>query len=472
MTTKTCKACRHEKSTDEFRWRPSDERYEARCRKCEAAAEKARYDVKHGKVPRLDGDVFDAGIANVPDRTVADKVERKKASEEKRQEFNRRMAQTAGELAEVADGARKGVSEEVLDYLLKLSESEAAFGNRRIARSVSLSLAHELLGIRMFKKAADQWLSGRIAPAGYAARPRPARVDQLDRTLVVGLSDLHLGARLSEIDNPVGFRRTEESRRLAYICTQALDYKPQYRSRTRCKLLLNGDLIQGMLLHDMRDGAPLVEQEAIFWHLLGQFVARLADAFPLVDVHCSPGNHGRDKLRHPGRATSSKWDGHEWEMMYALSRMASGLKNVTFDLPFRAVTLVDLYGKTLAVTHGDTEVPLGNPTTQHDRNVAQLQKIAATRSLGCEPDAWFVGHFHSAALMPGRPTVVYNGMLVPPDGHARTMGYIDKPTGQWIWESVRGHVVGDSRFVRVGPEQDADETLDRVLEPADFPEAA
>lgn len=437
------------------------------CRTCEAADARARRKRDKPTEPLA----FDADVANVPDRGGRDKAERKAASEGKRQEFNRLMGQTLQDVHDVAAGTREQLSPETFDYLAKLSESEAAFGNRRIARSTAISLAHELLGIRMFRAAADAYFSDKVAPAGYAARKKaPPAVGELDRTIFAVLSDLHLGADLSGVDNPEPFRRTEEARRLAHIVAQVLDYKRQYRDRTRCALLLNGDLIDGMLLHDLRDGAPLTEQMAIFWHLLSQAIERLAAEFPRVDVYCQAGNHGRDKLRHPGRATSSKWDGHEWRMMYALSRMFTAVPNVHFDLPFRAVSVIDVYGQKLALTHGDTEVPLGNPTTQHDRNVAAFQKIAASRILDCEPEAWVVGHFHSAMICPGRPTVVYNGMLVPPNGHARTMGYIDKPTGQWIFEAVKGHVVGDSRFVTVGREQDRDATLDAVLSPLQFKE--
>jgi hypothetical protein len=475
MKTKTCKGrCGRDLPIEDFELRTDTGKRRSKCGRCiwqdradREASAKTRLASDHEP---LRADDFGANVANVPDRGAADKAERKQASTEKRQEFNRKMAQVHADVHDVAEGGREDLSGETIDYLATLSEAERRFGNRRIARSTAISLAHEMLGIRMFCKAADTYLSGKIQPTGYAKRSRPAPAPgELDRTLSIVLSDLHLGARLSELEHPTPFRRQEESRRLAHVVDQTLSYKPQYRARTRLKVLLNGDVIQGMLLHDLRDGAPLTEQMVIFWDLLSQAIARFSADFPLVEVHCQPGNHGRDKLRHEGRATSSKWDGHEWRMYYALSKMASGLPNVTFDIPFRAVSLIDYYGQTVAMTHGDTEVPLGSPSTQHDRNLAQLQKIAATRSLHCEPTAWIIGHFHSGCIMPGSPTVIYNGMLVPPDGHARTSGYVDKPCGQWLVESVRGHVVGDMRYVRVGIEQDSDASLDEVLRPSAFP---
>lgn len=475
MKTKTCKGrCGRDLPDEDFELRKDTGKRRAKCGQCiwqeradrEASAETRQKASDH---EALTPDDYGAAIANVPGEGAVSS----KASAEKRQEFNRKMAQVHSDVHDVANGTSPDLSVASVDYLATLSEAERRFGNRRIARSTAISLAHEMLGIRMFCQAADTYFTGKISPAGYAAgsaqrRPIPAP-GELDRTVSIVLSDLHLGARLSELEHPTPFRRQEESRRLAHVVDQTLSYKPQYRKRTRLKVLLNGDVIQGMLLHDLRDGAPLTEQMVIFWDLMSQAIARFAADFPQVDVHCQPGNHGRDKLRHEGRATSSKWDGHEWRMYYALSKMAAGLPNVTFDIPFRAVSLIDYYGQTVAMTHGDTEVPLGAPSTQHDRNLGQLQKIAASRSLGCEPEAWVVGHFHSGCIMPGSPTVIYNGMLVPPDGHARTSGYVDKPCGQWLIESVRGHVVGDMRYVRVGLEQDRDAGLDQVLRPSAFP---
>lgn len=478
--TKTCRRCSHHGRVGTnlpvsafSRHLGEKDGLQAHCKICQAEDQKKRRETLRqerlkSEFSALAPDDFSVGVGNVPE-TPTQAAERSRASEEKRQEYNRKMGETLGAVRDVASGVERDLPPETVEYLAILSEQERRFNNRRLARSTAISLAHELIGIRWFKKAAETYFSNRVAPAGYAARKKaPPPPGELDRTLVVGLSDLHLGAELSGVDNPQPFRRLEESRRLAHVIKQALDYKPQYRDRTRCLVLLNGDVIQGLLQHDLRDGAPLTEQMVVFWHLMREGIGLLSASFPRVDVECQPGNHGRDKIRHPGRATSSKWDGHEWRMYYALSMMFSSVANVSFAIPLKAVSLVDLYGSTLAVTHGDTEVSLANPSTQHDRNVTELQRLAASGLLERRPDAWFIGHWHSAMVCPGTPTVVYNGMLVPPDGYARAQGHIGKPCGQWIWEATKGFPVGDSRYIFVGPEQDRDESLDRVLTPPKF----
>jgi hypothetical protein len=232
--------------------------------------------------------------------------------------------------------------------------------------------------------------------------------------------------------------------------------------------MLNGDLIEGLLMHDFRDGAPLTEQKVVFLKYFERFVGECARAFPRVRVFCQPGNHGRNLVRHPGRATSSKWDGVEWEMMYSLSRACSQLKNVTWDLPFRAVGIVDLHGQNLLLTHADTEVAIGHPDTKAAQNRAVIDKINATRIYGVEFAAAAFGHYHTGRYLPGHPRLIFNGMLVPPNGHARTKGYIGESCGQFLWEAVEGHAIGDVRFIEVGRSQDTDEKLGTLIEPFRF----
>ncbi len=416
---------------------------------------------------------FEVGVGNLGE-TPAQAAERSQASKEKRQEFNVRMGEFASALHGAAERAAEEGTDEAFDDLPphlgtfqgRLAEQERRFGNRRIARSVSIAAAHEALALRQFKAAASEFLSDKVVPTGYAARgpwQKPTK-----RTVVMLLSDLHLGANLSELDNPVPFRRVEEARRLEFLLRQLLDYKIQYRDVTELLLLLNGDMIEGLLGHDMRDGAPLTEQKIIFWRLFRLFIGFCAQQFPSVLVVCQPGNHGRDKMRHPGRATSSKWDGHEWQMYWALKEMCSGLPNVRWDIGFRAVSVVDLYGSKMLVTHGDTEVPIGPPSTKHRDNLAAIDRINASRIYGCEFEVAVFSHYHDPLFRPGRPSIVYNGMLVPPNGFARGYGYIRETCGMFMWEAVEGYPVGDVRFVEVGVKQDMDNRLGDLLPPVDF----
>lgn len=395
---------------------------------------------------------FDVGVGN--DGRIDPK-----AAKEKRQEFSKAMGEYAGKLRANELNERDG------HYIGGLAEQERRFQNRRMARTVSLAAAQEALNMRLFKAAAEEYLSGKITPTGYAARPKARAVR---RTAVLFLSDLHLGSDMGAQDNPLPFGAWEEARRLEYIVRETLDFKPQYREQTELLLLLGGDLIEGSLGHDLRDGAPLTEQKVIFWRHFRTIIGLFAQQFPKVRVVCQPGNHGRDKVRHPGRATSSKWDGHEWQMYYALSMMASDLPNVSFEIPFRAVSIIDLHGSNLLLTHGDTEVKLGDPDTQASRNMTVLDRINSTRIYGVDFQAAAFGHFHKPRYQPRNPKTIFNGALVPPNGYARSEAYIGEPCGQFLWEAVEGFPVGDVRFLEVGPSQDRDERLGQLIKPFRF----
>jgi len=485
MTLRTCTTCKQALSSASFSPRGNGKR-RGSCKACRSARERARYDVGADKAAEDDRKVladaaararrlasdtealrpedFDVGVGNDGKRDP-------RASAEKRQEFSRAMAGVASELRTGAVAQSEGgdvrdaMSPDSGSYIGKLAEQEARFGNRRLARSISLAAAQEALALRSFKDAARQFLSDKVVATGYARKAsKPCK-----RSAVLLLSDLHLGAELSSLDEPMPFRAVEESRRLEYVVRQLLDYKPQYRKDTEAVVLINGDIIEGALGHDLRSGLPLTEQKVIFWRYFRSIIGVVAQQFPTVRVICQPGNHGRDVVRHPGRATSSKWDGHEWQMYYALQEMCSGLRNVTWTLDFRAVSIVDLHGAKLGLTHGDTEVKLAHPDAGAAKNAAVLDRINSANVYGVQFAAWAFGHFHTPRFHPRNPRAIYNGALVPPNGHARTSGYLGEPCGQWLWEAVEGFPVGDLRFLEVGRSQDEDSKLGAIIAPFRFP---
>lgn len=377
----------------------------------------------------------------------------------KQQEFTEEMGALKDHLR---DGSGDGPH--LASFVKNLAEDEDRFINRRLARSVSISVARDELSLRRFEQAAALYLKDKIQPSGEALKPVIAsRV--LKRVVNILLSDLHFGAELVPSDNPTPYTALEESRRFGKIIGEVCDFKPQYRSDSVLHCYLNGDLIEGLLLHDMRDGAPLTEQCVAFWKYLGAALQAWSAAYPKVLVEFQPGNHGRNVLRHPGRATSSKWDGYETQLAIGLSMMCSGLPNVTFKgCGFNhrmAVSTVDLPGGSrLCLTHSDTEIKLGDPDTKAAQNFSELANVNATQRYGHAFDVFAFGHFHKGRLQLCQGfSVIWNAALVPPNGHARTSGYARERCGQWLWESVEGHPVGDLRFLEVGPSEDRDASL-------------
>ncbi len=415
-------------------------------------------------------DEFATGVAN--DHRPGARQASSEAAREKRQEFNQQMGEFATDLRDAVSGSSAGrgsvgelLPERHAPYIAKLGEQERRFGNRKWSRSIAIAEGHEQLSREAMAYVAQKYFREKITPTGYACLPKAANPR---RTVALLLSDLHLGSELDSMDEPVSFTAIQEARRLEFLLRQFCDYKPQYRDQSEALLIINGDIIEGQLMHDFRSGSPLAEQKAIFWKYFQAFVAYVAQQYPSVRIVCQPGNHGRDKVRHPGRATSRKWDGHEFECYFALREMCRGLLNVTWQIDFRAVSAVSLYGSTLGVTHGDTEVKFGHPDGAAKSNQRELDRVNATSIFGHWFDAWVVGHYHTPRYHPGKPGVIYNGALVPPNGHARANGYIGEPCGQFLFESVEGFPIGDVRFIEVGTSQDNDERLGTLIKPFRF----
>lgn len=379
------------------------------------------------------------------------------ATKQKRQEYNRNMSRVAGIVRD-----RDPV--EVARYLSNLAEDERRFVNRRRARSVALGSARETLFVRQFEELAGRLFRGKIVAGGYAAKRRSAPPAKRIANLL--LSDLHVGANLAPEESPEAFGFVEARRRLAKITIDAGEFKSQYRDHTHLNLYLGGDVIEGNLGHDQADGAPLAEQCAAFVRMMVDVVAHLAAAFPSVSVYCQSGNHGRNKLRHEGRATNQKWDSFESVLYQGIRAATAHLPTVEWHIPKAPVCVVPLFDRHLLLTHGDTELKIGPPSTKANTVEVAINKLNANLTYGKHIDLLAFGHFHDPTVKYfARSAFVANGALVPANGHARTSGYGDTPCGQYLWESVPGFALGDVRYLRVGQAEDGDASLDRVVKP-------
>jgi hypothetical protein len=383
---------------------------------------------------------------------------------QKKQEFNRTMGHVADLLRDVAAGETPDPenAKRCANYIAQLTADEAIYLNKRLARAVSLGHAREMLFLQRFEHIAAKAFQGKITPQGYATK-RSAKPTK--RICTLHLSDLHVGATIDGAEFPEGFDFHNASRRLARLALEAADFKRQYRDHTTLHLLLNGDVIEGLLGHDQADGAPLSEQCVAFTRFAADVIAYLAAAFPQVHVFCETGNHGRNKLRHEGRATNQKWDSTETVLYKFLERLFRDVGNVRFSIPKSQEIVIPLFDKHMLMTHGDTALKLGPPDTKAELYEAALNRMNGNLTYGAHIDLLTIGHYHTPRHMIfKRGEAVVNGALVPPNGFARAMG-AETPCGQWIWESVPGHAFGDARYLRVGPKDDADASLDAVVAP-------
>lgn len=375
---------------------------------------------------------------------------------EKKQEYNANMGKFGKALREMGADPKS-----MAEFISLTAEQENRWLAKRLSRSVSIGAARELLMQRQFEQMAMrvQWP---LRPEGYA---RQEKAVIPSRGVLLGLSDLHIGANLPAYENPVGFNFLSASRRLASLTYECGDYKPQYRDHTELTYAVIGDIVEGLLGWNDADNAPFAEQQVACCFMLAQSIEYLAARFPKVLVVCETGNHGRNKLTHPGRATSSKWNSQEYVIYKFLERQCWNLKNVRFQIPLGPNAIVDMLGKRGVFSHGDTEHALQSPSTKANTWRAAIDRLNSTGEAGGPVDVFFAGHFHDPAIIPhGKATAIANGALVPGNGHSRSSGFSSQ-CGQWLWEYTAKHAFGDNRFLRVGIEEDADTSLDSIISP-------
>lgn len=354
---------------------------------------------------------------------------------------------------------------EILGALSRRAQEVEQRDSLARGRSVALTLARD-----------ENFLQQLIAAVGKVSKdklvvPRyqPKKKVKADRILNLLWSDLHFHSLLDPREVPIAFGPQEEARRLAALCVQAADYKRDHRDETTLVINLAGDIIQGMLGHDPRDGAPLAEQYAAALYLLKQAIGFLAGEFRRVELHCVPGNHGRNIARHIGRATHQKWDSIE-NMLYSALKVAfMDVPNVHFDIPYRPYAIYDAFDSKILVTHGDTVIRPGNPASSIDVKGLrqQIHEFNIPRKDADRVSLFCVGHVHTASLihLAGKMIFMSNGALVPVDPFAQSVGIFDTTCGAQMWESVPGKVVGDSRFVVVDEEDDKNKNLDKIIKP-------
>lgn len=292
---------------------------------------------------------------------------------------------------------------------------------------------------------------------------------KISRAISLVLSDLHFGSDIKkEETGKLDYGRIEESRRLARVIQETLEYKPQYRAETELNLLILGDVIQHQL-HDPRDGAPLAEQAARAIHLLSQAIGQCVARFPKVKVIFATGNHGRNTARHHGRATNQKWDSIETIIYFALKNAFRTSPNITFDLPLTPFAEYKVFGKKVFVTHGDGVLNVGYPGSNiNTKSIeTQINKINAALPDSEEYVVFVLGHVHTGAVihLGNGSVVITNGPLVPSDQYAVSIGLMEAACGQQLFESVPGFPVGDIRYIKVSIDDDKNAELDKLIQP-------
>ncbi len=299
-------------------------------------------------------------------------------------------------------------------------------------------------------------------------RPKPLRTWQDPAETVVLLSDLHLGLEVDEQEVPgAGYDWRIAARRVALVCEQAAQFKPQHRERSALRLLLGGDMIEGELhgrspridfLAQQVDGARQILTSAIDY---------LRGHYAQVDVVCVPGNHGRWAHRGPGRATDQKWDSLVTTLYRGLEAIFRDCPDVSWTIP-RApwAEWSAPGGERCMLTHGDTVINAGNPGVAITPGRIADRVRAANASRVGEDRIRVLAHGHThvpyATQTDDGVYLVGNGCACGTGPFAQSIGVFGSNPVQVMWEAVPGHPVGDVRFVQLRA-ADTREDLEQIV---------
>lgn len=347
-----------------------------------------------------------------------------------------------------------------------LPKDRATVGEVKELRKKFLATERELETRELFIERMEQALS-QIKPIKVVPYKPKDAYKPVKRVVNLLLSDLHFGSDLDARETGHNWGKVEEARCFARIVKNICSYKRQYRSETKLVASIIGDVIENEL-HDKSSAAPLHEQACRAIHLLTQGIARFSENFPEVEIIYAVGNHGRDMSIHHGRATSQKWNALETTIYYAVRKACANLKNVKFIQPMTPWATYEALGHKIYVTHGDTNLNVGNPgNTISIRSLeTQINRLNSSLKDDEKYAVFAIGHVHLAlsTQLPNGAFLFMNGPLVPPNSFAQTFGIMRSPQNQVMWETTEDYPVGDQRFINAaGAETDA--SLDAIIQP-------
>ena len=322
--------------------------------------------------------------------------------------------------------------------------------------------------IKSFKESLD---SNPIQIHKPAKAPKSKK--DLKRSIVVHFSDTHYGCNISagELNGSNEYNWTIAARRTAFVIDQAVKYKSQHRDNTELVVLINGDIIAGVI-HDQEWAVDLLAtQFSGALSILTQAISYAAQHFKSVRVVCTSGNHGRAVHKaSKDRAMTHKWDSYE-NMIYTALRevMVAKHKNVSVEIPETPYAVVNIQGHKYFVTHGDTVLNVGNPGKSININSLNQQINKLNTQLLKGPEnfaAVVVGHVHinTVQLTDSGTMLLINGSLSGTDAFAQSVGVFNNHPTQTLFEVTDEHPVGDIRLIKV-LEAGTDASLDSIIKP-------
>lgn len=240
-------------------------------------------------------------------------------------------------------------------------------------------------------------------------------------TALVMLSDLHLDeiVNASEVGGMNAYNREIAIQRLQRTADAAVNMGKNLMGGFEYQgaiVILGGDMVAGSLHDDtvFNEESSMIPTVDFWINHLAKFLETIADAYGPTHVVSVVGNHGRLSLkpRMKGRTVDS------WDHLLALvlQRHLRTDKRFSWNIPLCADAYIEIYGRKMLVTHGDTMKGGGGlagiivPASAYD-----AKKRKRNSSYGEEHDHLWMGHFHSYTRS-GKVTI--NGSLKGTDEYA------------------------------------------------------
>lgn len=287
------------------------------------------------------------------------------------------------------------------------------------------------------------------------------------RCVLAHLSDIHIESNIEE-DEMGGlnkYGRQEQARRLALFFKQVSEYKADHRNETELKLVINGDILQG-LIHGIEHTTPMTTQVSAGIHLLTQGISFVSQFFCSVEVIFTVGNHGRVvHLKDTGRATSNKWDNYSTLVGIGIKYFLNSYKNVKISMPTTPYAYTKILGHDFLITHGDTVINPGNVGKSISTEKLNNKINNLMTGIG-NIDALLLGHVHVPAytILNNGVYLAVNGCVSGVDPFCQSIGILRNTAIQQIFEVTKNHPIGDMRFVNL-LEADSNKDLDKIIKP-------
>lgn len=256
----------------------------------------------------------------------------------------------------------------------------------------------------------------------YVPNPRPKR--GRDESLVIMLSDNHLGKLIKDQKGKVVFDLNTAQKRIYQVLERANYLIDNYLGASRFDeivVIMGGDMMDNESIYDSQAHHiefSVSDQFHAALNVYDEFLDELSKRKLPMRVVCCDGNHGRVSYSADEK---TNWDHILYLALEALARKAK--KNISFEISDLDFIVTDIKGQIGYIRHilpqstqqGSAHKKFGGWHTMYNFDFA------------CG------GHYHTLKLdsYHGRP-IFYNGSLCGVDDYAERLGLYDPPA-QWIW---------------------------------------